>query len=250
MSNNYHTQMEHKPNMLNEIAAQKQLLQPQQIQQMAGFQGTPINRQQPIQQGLMPAQPGQVMTPQQIMMMQQQMQAQQQQIQHMHQQQMQQQQVQTQSHDEIELSEQKPVSSQVQQVAPAESVQQIVQLPNPASELLQSPTVDHSQVIQQLQHQLVAQGKSFQRKLDTIKQTEIKTTKETAITEYVTLPVALLAGFIILLHPKTSKYFDKYIPSIYGANNATLKNIFIKGLILVVIYLAVRFMSNMVMARK
>lgn len=44
MNNNYHTQLEKQNNMLNEIAANNQLLQPQ----MQNFQGTPINRN-PVQ---------------------------------------------------------------------------------------------------------------------------------------------------------------------------------------------------------
>jgi len=50
MNNNYHTQIDKQSNMLNEIAANNQLLQNNKnqalLQQMQAFSGTPINKNQ------------------------------------------------------------------------------------------------------------------------------------------------------------------------------------------------------------
>jgi hypothetical protein len=293
MSNNYHTQMENKSNMLNEIAANNKLLQAQQLNTnpinpapMTAFSGTPINRgnhltqpqmtPQQMQQMLLMQQMAQQqqMTPQQLMAIQQQFA-------------LAQQQAQLQSNggsgehakyglpqpphnkesmdrvddtDEIELSEQKPISSQPinpqlmtqtqQSVGGQQSVgiHQSVGVHQSNANPQQDPVVQTNQTNQltpqEISARLQHQHKSLDKKLMFLRELEAKRSKENTTTEYVILPIALLIGFMILMYPATSKYIDKYIPSIYGTGNATLKNLFIRGLILVTLYMVVRFLTK------
>jgi len=63
--------------------------------------------------------------------------------------------------------------------------------------------------------------------------------------DYLIIPVVLLIMFLILVHSVTNQYLDKYLPPMKD-----MKGYFARGIILVVIYIIVRFIINVVNKNK
>lgn len=276
--NNYHTQMDKQPNMLNEIAANNQLLQ----QQLQTFQGTPINKipqqqmpqqiPQPMQQQMqqpMNQQMPQQMNQQMPQPMQQQMPQQIQQPMHqpvanarqinyqqpnqLYQQPNNQQYVnQTYSqpqqipndNDEIELSE-------VRDSTARESALQVRDVPQN-----QPPQIQPSQQSQQINNQIqqliqngddavvkcqnpaVLKKNALQKK--PVRPLPIKKEPESKVfLEYLIIPIVLILIFVGLVHPTTSKMLERFLPDMKN-----LQGMFNRGLILVILYLIIRLMTN------
>lgn len=63
--------------------------------------------------------------------------------------------------------------------------------------------------------------------------------KSTTTTEYVIMPIILLIAFIALVHPTTSNFLEKYVPAMNS-----MKGYFVRGIILVIIYIVARFFTG------
>jgi len=271
MNNNYHTQMD-KPNMLNEIAANNHLLQQQQQQQMQNFQGTPINKNplmnppmntpmNPQMNQLNPPMNPQLsqqmnpqLTQQQIAYAQQLAQQAQQNGLYQQQQQInnpnpmmypnniyqQQQNIgQKNDNDEIELSEQpEPKPKQNSEIiAPTEDqqinkqIQQLIQN-NPKNVEQSHPSMskrDPSKMPQQMRKQLPPPQ---------IKYVPVYKSENNMVS-YIIIPLLLVVIFVILVHPKTSKILEKYLPKM-----DSMKGYAVRGLILAIAYVIVKFVTS------
>jgi hypothetical protein len=64
--------------------------------------------------------------------------------------------------------------------------------------------------------------------------------KENITTQYVVIPIFLLILFIILIHPTTSFYLDKYLPPAKD-----IKGISIRAFILIIAYVIIRYISTL-----
>lgn len=63
--------------------------------------------------------------------------------------------------------------------------------------------------------------------------------KSTTTTDYVIMPIILLIAFIALVHPTTSSFLEKYLPAMNS-----MKGYFVRGMILVIIYIIARFFTG------
>lgn len=224
MNNNYHTQMD-KPNILNEIAANNNLLQTQ----IQNFQGTPINKNQSMQQ----------LTPQQIMyaqLMQQNQGMESQNIQtkpdQQNNKQNQQTNKQTSQSDEIELSDTKPEpNTKVEKVNDNQS----------------------KQINKQIQEIFQNTGQNGPPKTNTdIKKYPIPyfpppirymppaQKQQSKLTEYIIIPIFLMVIFFLLTYPSTSKFFNKYLP-----NQNSTKGVLVRAFILAIFYIIIKMVANM-----
>lgn len=256
MNNNYHTQMD-KQNILNEVAANNNLLQ----QQMQHYQGTPINKPHTIPQAVTQPLPMQQLTPQQIMytqMLQQQQNhrvgssdagqifttiPQQQELQQL-------QQLQQSSNDEIELSDTKPNENPMADSKVNDNQNQ--QINKQIQQVLQNNNNDQVNFnkVQQLPKKMQTAALPMQPLLRYPPQqlpppqlpapAPAKSCKPSKLTDYIIIPVIILVAFVLLMHPSTSKYLSKYLPD---ATNT--KGILMRGVILVIIYVVARFITNM-----
>ena len=233
MNNNYHTQVNHSNNLLNEIAANNQLLQQgpsmaQLLQQIA---------QQQAQQQLAQA----------------------------YAQQLQQQQnrpAKVES-DEIDLSDGKPnaqttQSAPIAPIAPITSNHNVAPItsnhnvtPITSNHNVTTPDNDTTQeVLRNLAKEvqqahgtykpspLVAQP--TKPPINTVRPIAKKTGSTNILSDYLLVPVILLIIFIVFFYPKTAKIFDKYLPAL-----TTLKGIVIRGSILVVCYILIKLIVNL-----
>lgn len=239
MNNNYHTQMDKQNNMLNEVAANNNLLQ----QQMQNFQGTPINKT--VQQT-------QQLTPQQIMyaqMMQQNQKMVPQGPQGPQSQPFQQTQLQT--DDEIDLSDikpeskpennsNKPIDKQNQQIN--KQIQQVLQ-----NNTNSNPNLNPNPIGAQTKP---IKAPTLPKKLPIVPYHPLTTgnfpppaqqnKSQSKLTEYVIMPIVILVAFILIMHPSTSKFFNKFLPS-----SRSTKGLFVRGLLLAIIYVVARMILNM-----
>lgn len=284
MNNNYHTQIDKQKNILNEIAANNQLLQ--QAQQMSNFQGTPIKN------GTMPPMPQMSqmnqMTPQQMMYLQQ-MQASQQipqqglidpngqnfnfpnmpksqinqsyplnmcpvidpsmnpqeNYQNVNRPQMG-------EMDEIELSEPKVESKTRQTVTPTPSMltqtngSYNIQSMQPNMEQNMQPNIQTN-----MQPKNILPKSNNSNNSNNLKNTMPnlksistnsnvdKTKSSNKMTDYFIFPLLLLIIFILLVHPYTSKYLDKYLPPMKN-----IKGYAIRGLILAIAYIVIKLLVS------
>lgn len=207
MNNNYHTQL--KPNMLNEIAANNQLLQ-------QNYPGTPINKPNP------PSQPdlSNALYQQQLLLAQQQQLAAQQNASRATYQQPPHRET-----DEIELSDnrvEKPFDKPPNQVLETVAKQVKQAHEHPAK----PPEAPKRHPVQQVPH-------TYQP----VK--VVVAPKETNTTQYVVIPLALIIVFVVMIHPTSAYYIDKYLPSI-----KTTKGIFIRALILAVAYVLLKYFTS------
>lgn len=258
MNNNYHTQLDKQNNMLNEIAANNQLLQ-QQAQQMANFQGTPIRSgsgTQQVTQSVQNMLPTSQMTQQQMAYAQQLHNTQQtmnqmypnqmQQIPQMNQNQMFQREnyqsiqdkINTQTvpiddTDEIELSESKP-----------EPKQKIANI-QPQNQQLQNQNIDTQSKLPDPTNNMA--NHSINSKSIPVKPISVKPifvpmpVPQNNTIEYLVIPLFLIIIFIALVHPTTSKYLNKYLPPMRD-----MKGFFVRGLILAIAYIAIKFATTMI----
>lgn len=223
MNNNYHTQMD-KQNILNEIAANNNLLQ----QQMQNFPGTPINKPMVQTPSMQPLTPQQIMYTQMV-----------QQNSRMNTQGQTQlfptipQQTQQTNEDEeakpIELSSDRPVDNdnndkQKQQIN--KQIQQVLHSNN------QTKKPDKPAPKMQAPYPSLPPNLPYP-----LPPPPAPTSK---MSEYVIMPIVIFAAFVLLVHPSTSKYFDKYLPSITNT-----KGLLIRGVILVIVYVVARFILTM-----
>lgn len=240
MNNNYHTQID-KNNMLNEIAADKHLLQKQQ-----NYQGTPINHHHPSQAQLLQQLQLQ-MTQQQLQQLNQQQLNQQQMLyaQQLAQQQqngnIQPQPVSALVDDELELTESKSDATKSDNKEKNRINKQVQQLIQPHQH---SP---HSRSKQLLpQSPLPSFPPSFPLPLPSIPVSGNRrncnskgNTESNMMVDYLITPLILIVLFVVLVHPKTSGILDKYLPSI-----TNFKGLLIRGAILAITYIVIRFATS------
>ncbi|XWV24883.1 hypothetical protein QJ856_gp0900 [Tupanvirus deep ocean] len=275
MNNNYHTQMDKQNNnMLNEIAASNHLLQ----QQMQNFQGTPINKGQPNPQlntmTMNPATMNQTamnpatmnptainptamnpaaMNPQLMQQLYAQQMAQQAQQNQLYQQQQrlnnqsnqqyQQQQQPIADDDEIELSDSKPEPKQ--KIVSNPDTKQPQQINKQIQQLIQNNEENADAVVQQQAVQKPDKN-AIQPKKPTpqlqyppqIKYVPVEKPQNKTM-EYIVIPILLIVVFVALVHPKTSAILEKYLPQL-----TSTKGILIRGAVLAVLYLVIRFITS------
>lgn len=242
MNNNYYTQMDKQNNILNEVASNNNLLQ----HQMQNFQGTPINKNQPQIPQYIPQQ-----IPQQIpynnQSMTQQNQFYQQQLNNIPYQSKNN----NNANDEIELTE---PNIETKQPTPNIDIAQIKTNQHINKQLQQITQQHNTNVIENM-----TQQNSVPKKNDNInthmpmqkiskrmrrphpaKYIDVPK-KDNNITEFIVVPVLLFIVFVALVHPKTSVFLDKYLP-----NMSNTKGIFIRGFILAIIYIIIKFATNTV----
>lgn len=248
MNNNYHTQLDKQPNMLNEIAANNHLLQ----QQMQNFPGTPINKSisnnLPLMNQQLPVQPqmNQTFDPQQM-----------QQLMHQYVSQNQPQNNSTQinngnpvnnEEEELELSETKQESKK--------TVEKKILSDSKTSNLKSQrdirpePENTQSQINKQIQKLSQTKDTSgdlmipHSNKTQSLPKTYIAcppVSHENKTFNYVIMPLLLIIFFVILVHPKTSSLLEKYVPKMND-----LKGIFVRGIILAIAYLVIKIVSGVV----
>ena len=259
MNNNYHTQLDKSNNMLNEIAANSNLLQ----QQMQNFPGTPINKGTQTAQANLQLNPQLAqLTPQQL---QQQLAYTQQQLAQAQQAALYQQQLNnsaqfsTQTHakdayakdayqalppdiDEIELSEAKPLPTykNVPEEQPQQSSQQAQQMQQSQPAIKNHPTKTQAEVVEQPnnepKHPLARPNP--QRRPYVVRYVPVEK-KESTMVQYIIIPILLICIFVALVHPRTSKYLEKYLPKMKN-----MKGYLIRGLILAILYIAIKFITS------
>ena len=265
MNNNYHTQMDKQNNMLNEIAANNQLLHTdiarmdprenpqlaternsinmnlQQLQQqlnlqnLQNLQGTPINKGNSLPQQV----PNPQLTPQQAY-------AQQLVQQQAHQNQLYQQQQQQQQLPAIgQYSNQS-----VQQQIPADNDEIELSEPKVEAKPRQNPEIKNESKVQQIQQvqnrvplplqEIYPPPRRIPRRSPTLNPNippePVK--KSNATTDYIIIPVLLIIVFVFLVHPKTSGFLEKYLPKM-----ASMKGYLTRGLILALVYMVVKFLT-------
>jgi len=245
MNNNYHTQVD-KQNMLNEIAANKQLLQQnQQNPNLQSFPGTPINRNMQNMQDIQI--PQQTQYPNYLPNITQYQNPNQQPINKQYQPDniepdreprvplrdnrtinsnmmgnkypptFQEQQ------DEIELSEAKPLIPPIQDIPISPKMPlshpQNPQNPknpgnpgNPGNQIVPYPNRRPHPGVPPKYHK----------------------PPENKMVKYFIIPLLLVIVFIALVHPTTSKYLEKYLPSMKD-----MKGVFVRGAILAIVYIAI-----------
>lgn len=281
MNNNYHTQMDKQTNMLNEIAANNQLLQNDKsqalIQQMQNFQGTPVNKTQPTQKNLpqmnpqtaqmaqmnpQMAQMAQQMNPQlmqqmnpQLMqqmnpqLMQQmareqverQVLAQQPYATHLMNQQQQEKQI---DNDEIELSEAKPDPKQkLNEIAQQVNKQQAEVEQSKQAKPMRQPL--QPQQIQQMQQMPRRYSPAMYPMGTRPPPVAVPTKKNNTVVQYVVIPILLVIIFVALVHPKTSAILEKYIPKM-----TNMKGYLVRGAILAILYIVIITITNMIGGKK
>ncbi|XWV26131.1 hypothetical protein QJ857_gp0949 [Tupanvirus soda lake] len=274
MNNNYHTQMDKQNNnMLNEIAASNHLLQ----QQMQNFQGTPINKsQQPNQQinamAMNPAtmNPAAInpatmnpatmnpaamnpatMNPQLMQQLYAQQMAQQAQQNQLYQQQQQKLNNQTNQQfpqqqpiaddDEIELSDTKP---EPKQKASTQDTKQPQQINKQIQQLIQNNDEQPDPTAQQLAQKIdknAIQAKKPNTQIQYPPQIKYVPVEkpQSKMMEYIVIPILLIVVFVALVHPKTSSILEKYLPQL-----TSTKGILIRGAVLAVLYIVIRFIAS------
>lgn len=242
MTNNYHTQLDKHNNMLNEIAANnkllqnepsgqlnqqlaQQLLQQQQqlqmLQNMQNFTGTPITKPQQNPQIVNP-EPPKMMYVQQPVMQTPVIQNPVMQNPGMNNNNIQNQPNQKPDlEDEIELSEVKVDNKPENNTKPIPVPPQQQSLPRPT----QPP------VTKNMPRPAVP--------VAAVKPAPVTTNGSSAMADYIIIPIILLVTFVALVHPKTSKFLEKYLPKLDSA-----KGCLIRGVILVFVYLIARFMTK------
>ena len=191
--------MEKTPNMLNEIAANNQLLQNNDVmRQMQNFQGTPINK---------------ISLPQQS-----QPQLQQSQLQQSQQPQIQQQPTYytpSSKQDEIELSDPKPT--------PKEKLNEISQQVKRSNENI----MINSQPIRRKNMMPIIK--------QPIPQPPLPKPKNNILTNYIVVPIILIIIFIFLVHPKTSSLLEKYLPKMNSNKGYLVRGVVLAILYIIVI---------------
>lgn len=267
MNNNYHTQMDKPNNILNEIAANNQLLhndlsrenpqiatnrnhdamiQQLQLQNLQNFPGTPINKGNQLVQ---------MQNPQMTQQMQQQILAQQQQQNQIYQQPqipglgqypnpqypskvIQAPLQQLNDNDEIELSEPRV---EIKQRAPQEiknesKIQQVQQQQF-------QPQNQQADITQQPLKKMRRPPHFMPPHLLPPPPPPVK--KSSSTMEYIIIPILLMITFIVLVHPKTSGMLEKYLPKM-----TSMKGYLIRGLLLAVIYVVIKFITGAVSGGK
>jgi hypothetical protein len=263
MNNNYHTQIDKQNNMLTEIAASNQLLQ--KTQQMQNFQGTPIRQNtQPApqvnpqtNQQMMPQYAQNPQQLQQQFIIAQQLAQQAQQGNMYPQQQINmppaalpnvQSNPQYNDNDEIELSDPRPRPKQPTQLLqeqqptgptcrPDEPEPQPDQINQP-NQVPQNARPQHQPPNKNIDPREIINPNRLSPRRLRHKPAPAPTTNNT--TEYLILPFILLLCFVGLVHPSTAKYLDKYLPSMKDT-----KGIFVRGMILAIIYVAIKMGLSM-----
>ena len=241
MNNNYHTQLDKQNNMLNEIAANNQLLQndkntmamnPALLQQMQNFPGTPINKNS---QQITP-QTMQQLTPQQQMLYAQQLALQNQIYQQQLNPNMNQYANQTYAKqpqpqdDEIELSEPKP--------DPKQKINEIAQQVATSKQQQGQPYDTADQQVQVLADPKVL--RPHRRPHPPIPNpTKITPAKSNKTIEYIIIPLLLVCVFVALVHPKTSGLLEKYLPKMEN-----IKGYLVRGLILAIVYIVIKLVTS------
>ena len=224
MNNNYHTQLNSQNSMINDVAANRQnnafnkqnstlneIAANRHLTQMPVYHGTPINNFN-IPQNLVP----QNHVPQNHVSQN-----------HVPQNHVPQNHVPQNSIDELELSDKhvEQVKS-VPAAAPTpkdinKEVQRIIQTNKSKKE---NESKSKSKSKSSANHQLIQPTRVPEKK------------KSKFAMNYIVIPIILLITFFLLLYPKTSGMIDKF------ASIDTNKGIFVRGIILVVVYLVITFL--------
>jgi len=265
MNNNYHTQLDKSNNMLQEIAASKQLLQQPSI---SNIQGTPINKSIPPMNPQTMAQMNQQYNPQLNQQFNPQLnqqfnpqlnqqlnsqlnpqlnpqvnpqlnpQAMQQMMQYYQQQQMAKQIGPNQSKennedDELELSDGKPEPKQVEN---ATNVDTSAEINQKIQQLIsnQPPPENAPTKVRSKSNKLPYPPRNMMPPMNMPYFPENSPPPKNK--HYILIPILLIVAFIFLVHPKTSSMLGKYLPSMN-----TTKGIVIRGVILALFYVIVSF---------
>lgn len=159
--NNYHTQLDKRGDMLNEIAVNNHLVN----SQMQNFQGTPVNSNHA---------------------------------------------------DEIELSD--------HMIEP------------PKKEIVLEPSKKSQEINKQIED--LKRNNPTTIKKQPVKYAP-KKKKSNSTVNYFIIPILLLIAFVVLVHPRSSKLFGKYLPPL-----DKLSGMFVRGLILAILYVVVFFVTS------
>lgn len=224
MNNNYHTQLNKQNNILNEVAANNQLLQNTlpPLNPQGGYSGVTFNKNLPpgyqtnqvpyLQQGHVVTQPASGAA--------------------------------TQSQDELELSDSNLDLNQASDrnmvdgsgyVAEQKTSQNVVGRKTSAKQTLFR---DGNLALKVEPHSSAFSGKYLPRGKDPVHISSIKnmSNKDGSTFEYVVVPIILIVGFIILVHPRMSKFLERYLPKM-----DSMKGCLVRGAILAIIYIVARF---------
>lgn len=262
MNNNYHTQID-KQNILMDVASSNNLLQ----QQVQNYQGTPIkkttnlnpqlNQQQSIYQQQMNQQQmnqqlntqvnqQQIIPPLNQQINQQQFNQQQPIYQHQLNQQnapIYQQSNQNNSYinvpkneeDEIDLSEPKPeIKSSIMQT----NVDKNQQINRQIQQFVQNTknNKNNKEDITSRNQNTIPRSNHVQPQIRYV--TVYKSCSNT-MAKYIIIPISLIIVFALLIHPKTSKLFNKYLPNINK-----ISGILLRGVILAIVYIIITLITS------
>ncbi|MEM0354062.1 MAG: hypothetical protein QXW79_00635 [Thermoplasmata archaeon] len=226
MNNNYHTQLNKQNNILNEVAANNQLLQNtlSSLNSQGGYHGVTINKNLPSGYQMNQQTPYQIPYFQRGHVATQTTTSQ------------------NQDQDELELSEtniehnrtsDQNMVDDSRYTGEQKTSQNVVGRKVSTNETMNQ---DDKMVTKIEQRNPIFSGRYFPEGTVQFKPNKSMSKKEGSTSEYVTMSIVLVVTFIVLVHPRTSKILERYLPKI-----DSMKGCLIRGVILVTIYIVARF---------